>query len=211
MNDTELRRAYDALLSRRAREEHAAAVPLERIAALVEGRGAEAERLATLDLVLRDATAAREFALLRAVAAARPRVARRAPARTVLLGLAVAASVTLLVLPRLRTTASPDVAEPMRDAAQAPRLVAPATEAGAADSRRFVWRTVRGTRSYAFELLTAEGGPVFTTRTSDTTLVLPGDVRLARDVEHRWWVASVATDGTRSRSPFRRLVVRDAP
>jgi hypothetical protein len=59
------------------------------------------------------------------------------------------------------------------------------------------------------ELLTAAGSPVFTTRTTDTTVTLPSDVTIAPNVEHRWWVSTEMPDGTQRASAFRRLVLRD--
>ena len=50
--DDELRRAYDALLRTRRDAAARGAFPLEHIVDLVEGRGADDERLATLDAVM---------------------------------------------------------------------------------------------------------------------------------------------------------------
>jgi hypothetical protein len=188
--------------------------------ALVEGRGSERERLETLDAVMADAGSAREFELLRALAA------NRAPARPARLpqrwlvwalpsSLAAAAALALVALPAARRVlgtpdSGPDV---VRDAgssaAQGAVLIAPPVEASAAESRTFRWHAVPGAQRYAIEILTAGGTPVFTTRVADTTVTLPADVRLAPDVEHRWWVATELADGTQRRSPFRRLRVRE--
>ena len=215
--DDRLRREYDALL--RARRAGAApAVPLDHIVALVEGRGAEAERLATLDAVMADDASAREFELLRAVAA--NRAANNATTFTArwwstyaAASLAAAAALALVALPPTRTMlglgardAGPAV---VRGVAQGAVLIDPPVDASAAASRTFRWHAVPGAQRYAVEILTAAGTPVFTTRVADTTVTLPADVRLAPAVEHRWWVAAEMADGTQRRSPFRRLRVRE--
>jgi hypothetical protein len=211
--DATLRHRYDALLAARERSGAAPpAVPLERMLALVEGRGSERERLETLDAVMADAASVREFELLRALAAnrapARPATLSRRWAMWVLpSSLAAAAAIAFVALPALRTPlGGPDV---VRGAAQGAVLIAPPLEATAAESRTFRWHAVPGAQRYAVEILTAGGTPVFTTRVADTTVTLPADVRLAPGVEHRWWVATELADGTQRRSPFRRLRVRD--
>jgi hypothetical protein len=218
--DAALRRGYDALLAAReraARERSDAppAVPLERMLALVEGRGSEHERLETLDAVMADAASAREFELLRALAANRepapPATLPRRWAMWVLpSSLAAAAALTLVALPTLRrpTTDGPDVVRGVVQGAAV--LLAPPLEASAAESRTFRWHAVPGAQRYAVEILTAGGTPVFTTRVADTTVTLPADVHLAPGVEHRWWVATELADGTQRRSAFRRLLVRES-
>ena len=205
MNDSELRRTYAALL--RTRQPAANAVPLERLLALVEGRGSEEERLATLDHALADPATARELELLRAIATTQPAVPARRRWWTAAPLLAAAAAIAIIALPA-RDALRRASTDPVRDAAQAPQLVAPPEAASVQQSRTFRWRPVAGARGYVFEIFTAAGTPVFTTRTSDTTVTLPADVRLEPEVEHRWWVAGELSDGTQRRSPFRRLQVR---
>ena len=53
MNDTDLRRAYGALMESR-RSGSATELAPERILEVVEGRGSESDRVATLDAVLAD-------------------------------------------------------------------------------------------------------------------------------------------------------------
>ena len=219
-NNDALRRGYDALLRARAETPRPPAVPLEQMLALVQGRGSERERLATLDAVMADEASAREFELLRALAANRaPAVRQLTPwrhLRAPYVGAWLAAAALVLVaLPAARRALGPlgtrdagaDVA---RDAAQGATLIDPAEEASVAESRTFPWHAVSGAQRYAVEILTAAGTPVFTTRVADTTVTLPADVRLAPNVEHRWWVAAELPDGTQRRSPFRRLRVREA-
>ncbi|AHG88750.1 hypothetical protein J421_1213 [Gemmatirosa kalamazoonensis] len=216
--DDRLRREYDALLRARRTTHAAPAVPLDHILALVEGRGAESERLATLDAVMADEASAREFELLRAVAANRPATTTttftaRWWTTYAAASLAAAAVLAVVALPAARTMlgnggrdAGPDV---VREVAQGAVLIDPPVDATAAASRTFRWHAVPGAQRYAVEILTAAGTPVFTTRVADTTVTLPVDVRLAPAVEHRWWVAAEMADGTQRRSPFRRLRVRE--
>ena len=67
MNDDVVKAAYQAALH--ARKSGRGSVALERIVALVEGEGSEADRLETLDLVMADEVLRHEFELLRAAAA----------------------------------------------------------------------------------------------------------------------------------------------
>lgn len=207
MNDTELRRAYGALMQGR-RSGNTTDLPPERILAVVEGRGSEAERVATLDAVLADPAMARELELLRAISANRPRTHARWVAAPLLL--AAAAAVLFVAVPALRNGLGVSQPEPLRDAAQGAVLIAPPERASPEESRTFRWHAAPGARAYALEILSAAGTPVFTTRTSDTTVTLPADVRLAAGAEHWWWVATEFDDGTQRRSPFRRLLVRAA-
>ena len=207
MNNTELSRAYAALMVGR-RSGSAIELPPERILAVVEGVGSDAERVATLDAVLANPSMARELELLRAIGANRPRA--RAPWVITPLLLAAAAAVLFVAIPAVRDEIRISQPEPLRDAAQAAMLIAPPQMASAEESRTFRWRAAPGGRAYALEILTAAGTPVFTTRTRDTTVTLPADVRLAPGAEHWWWVATEFDDGTQRRSPFRRLMVRAA-
>ena len=214
MNDTELRRTYAALLDSRRSDTTAngaagaqGEVPLEWMLALVEGRGSEAERLATLDLALANPASARELELLRSIAATHRMDDARRSWRVAAPYLAAAAAIVLIAIPA-RDALRRAESDPMRDVVQAPVLVSPPEDATLEESRTFRWRSVAGARTYAFEILTATGTLEFTTRTSDTTVTLPRDVQLGPKIEHRWWVASELTDGTQRRSPFRRLQVR---
>jgi hypothetical protein len=213
MNDTqltELRRTYAALLRTRASEQRPPDIPLERLLALVEGKGSDSERLATLDEVMQHPSTVRELEVLRAVAANRDAsrgIAALVPRWRVTIPLLAAAALMIVAVPAVlrRNGSTGDIT---RAAIQNPVLVAPAEEPLAQESRTFRWRAVPGARAYTLEILTAAGTPVFTTRTSDTTVTIASDVRLGPGVEHRWWVASELADGTQRRSALRRLRVR---
>lgn len=208
-SDGELRRAYDALLRAQHHDETTQRVSPERMLALVERRGSEAERLATLDAVMSDAESAREFEVLRALADGRRATSRRG-LRSPHVWLAIAAMLLVVAIPAGRLIIRPSPGEPMRSALQGAVLVAPPENPSAPESRTFTWRPVAGAQAYRMELLTAAGRPVFTTRTTDTTVTLPRDVPIAANVEHRWWVSAEMADGTQRASDFRRLLVRDA-
>jgi hypothetical protein len=205
-----MRRAYQARSTSPHRSVDGTAVPLAQIVALVEGRGGETERLATLDAVMRDAGSTREFELLRALAAnVRPKRSIQSRRLVVITSLAAAALLMLVGLPELRALLSPAGTETVRAGVQGPDLLRPTIEASPVASRTFEWRAVSGARAYVLEILTADGTLVFNRRTTQTSIVLPPEVRLSADTEYRWWVTSELTDGTQRRSPFRRLVVRD--
>jgi hypothetical protein len=208
--DEEMRRMYEAMLRTHGSTRGHAAIPLERMVDLVEGRGGDTERLATLDAVMADEESAKEFELLRALAANRPAkkssLARRPYVMT---SLAAAAILLIVAIPAVRSVLGPRVEGPMRAGTQAAVLLRPPIEASPLTSRKFEWRSVPRARSYVVEILTAAGTPVFTTRTVDTTMTLPVDVRIEPGVEHRWWVTTELPDGTQRRSAFRRLMVRE--
>ena len=209
VSDGELRRAYDALLLDRERNGSPQRVSLERILALAERRGSDADRLATLDAVMSDRESVREFELLRSLA-----VAQRSSAaeswRSPRAWLAIAAILLVVAIPAGRLVMPKPSVEPTRSAVQSAILLTPPENASTAESRTFTWHAVAGARAYRMELLTAAGSPVFTTRSSDTTVTLPRDVTIAPNVEHRWWVSTEMADGTQRASVFRRLLVRDA-
>jgi hypothetical protein len=210
LQDGEMRRLYTELLRARAASGRAATVPLERIVDLMEGRGDDAERLTTLDAIMSDEATAREFETLRALTANRPAAPSSWARSTWMAPLFAAAAVLLLItMPAVRSAFGPSGDDPLRSGTQAAVLLQPPTDASYLTSRKFQWRSVAGARDYVVEILTAAGTPVFTTRTTDTTLTLPPDVRIEPRVEHRWWVTTELADGTQRRSAFRRLMVRD--
>lgn len=89
-------------------------------------------------------------------------------------------------------------------------LVAPATDIGAdAAMPTFVWRAVPGAARYEFELLGAQGEPVYQGATTDTSLVLPADVALQPGAGYRWLVRAGTIDGAQLSSPARPLRLVD--
>lgn len=207
MTDQDLRRLYAALQDDQRSRADAPAVPLENVLAAVEGRGSEEERIATIEAALAHPASARELEMLRALSANRPRV----PAfqwRTATVILAAAAAVAIVAVPITRDLLRPDGSGIVRDGAREAVLIGPPEEATVEESRTFRWHRVSGARVYALEILTSAGTVVFTTRTADTTVTLPGDVRLSPGAEHQWWITAEMSDGTQRPSAFRRLLVR---
>jgi len=155
-NADEMRRMYDTALRARGSVRAGAAVPLERILDLVEGRGGEEERLATLDAVMADEESAKEFELLRSLAANRPATRATWARRSyIVLCLAAAAAVLVVAAPVMRSAFNRPTESPARSGAQAAVPLLPPIEASQRTSRRFVWRPVAGARSYVVEVLTA--------------------------------------------------------
>lgn len=207
MTEQELRRLYAALQNDRRSGAGAPTVPLENVLAAVEGRGSEEERIATIEAALAHPVSAREMEMLRALAANR----RSVPAfqwRTATLILAAAAVVAVVAVPVTRDLLRSDTSGIVRDGAGEAVLLGPPEQATVENSRTFRWHGVSGARVYALEILTSSGTLVFTTRTADTTVTLPSDVRLAPGVEHQWWITAEMSDGTQRPSAFRRLLVR---
>jgi hypothetical protein len=215
--DDRLRHAAAAIEAQRAATTTGPLVTLDDIVALVERRGSVEERLQTLDAVMRDPASRRDFELLRALASGAADQVETAhqPTRRLPRMLAVLAAAAVLGVVAMPFT--PRSNEPvgetgaMRDAEGATTLIGPPANATMPDARRFVWHAAAEAQRYRFEILTADGLPLFTTRTTDTLLVLPDDVRLVAGTEYRWWVFSERSDGTHRASPFRRLMVRAAP
>lgn len=201
MNDDELRNAYQA---RKSPAPGSPPPSAEELARLVSGIGPEKERLELLDRALAHPESAREFELLRSIAAAEqaeaaPRVHRwRVPmawAATVTL----AASATLLVLSRRE---SDQLRAPA--AAGAPAPISPGERAvQAVGSIRFVWHRVRNAGGYRLELLTEAGVLVTTKQSPDTTTAI--EVPDADD--YRWLIVALLPDGEEVISRPRRLTI----
>jgi hypothetical protein len=175
--------------------------------AAIRGEGPEAERLDVLDRALRCAACRREMALLHAVSGS------AAPARALpsawrrFAPVALAATLLLAVGIVARTQwRQPD--DTTRDVgSDLPALIAPAASAVADTGLvTFVWRPVPGALRYTLEILSANGGILFTGATADTVLVARMDT-LARG-EQRWWVQARMDDGTSHHSVIRPLRLR---
>jgi hypothetical protein len=199
MSDHRLQQLYREALA--VREADRPACPAEdRLRALVEREGPEAERLATLDHVGACVACARELELLRALRVAAP--ARR---RVSLASLAIAASLLLAVgggvlIVRGTGPRSGDVVRGPSEAAVS--LVAPT-----AGDRVLRWHRVPGAVSYTVEILARDGSLVASATTSDTMFAVPDSVRLAPDAADRWWVRARREDDTELRSALVPLPV----
>lgn len=211
MNDDRLREAYERILAARRPGDRAGCPPVDALLAVVEQRGPEAARLATLDHTMACAPCQQDFELLRAIHAAERREARatgrqrrwRAPA-----ALALAAALLIAIgLGPGRAWLDDRGTDTMRGDTNAVVLLLPDASATAGgDSLRFAWRPVPETARYTVELLTLEGSVVLSATTTDTMAVLRG----ARDVapgEYRWWVRAALPGGER-RSEARPVTLR---
>lgn len=216
-DDAALRDAYRELMAARAPRDRSACPSPETLLAVVERRGDEASRLATLDHVMRCADCRRDFDLLRAAAASAREAgegdagadaptlhvvrggagtARRFPMRTfaVAAGLVVAVGVGLL-------SWHPGVQQPLlRGDEHTVVLLAP--EARADGGALLRWRTVPGAAAYRVEVFTPAGRTVVADTVSDSTFVLP-----AADVngEMRWMVTALHGDGHEVHSRAERI------
>jgi hypothetical protein len=176
----------------------------EAIAAAVERRGAEADRLRTIEHIAVCRGCRQEFELLRTVhVAGRQLVTRTWRARAI--GLAAAAVLVVAVtVPVGRLTANRGVA-PSVDRGALPTegggsiaLVDPARDASTSTTPLLRWRAARGAASYRVEVLDSAGAVVTSRDTPDTSFVTPA---LAHGRSYRWWVQATVND-QRWRSPF---------
>jgi hypothetical protein len=205
MTDDALRRAYARHLSERegTGREHCA-LP-EALLAVVERRGDEETRLATLDHVGGCAACAHDLDLLRAVHRAGPRSeAPRWRAWVPRSGGQWAAAAALVItvgLVATRTRGASDAV--MRGDATALRLISPAAAAPASQPVALTWHALPDAVRYDVELLRVNGDSLFAAMTPDTTLVVPPSVVLAADAEYLWTVRAELRDGTHAATSLR--------
>lgn len=212
MNDDLLRKAYQARKQPTGGSERPTAEELD---GLLAGRGTDEERLEILDRALAHPDSAKEFELLRAVAAAEKSeselraLATTAKSETVSramrwrVPLAVAATVTLVVsatlLGPLRRGSDIMRAPPPRGL---PTPISPDDAAVTAPgSIQFVWHAVSNAGSYRLELVTEAGVEVATANTPDTT----ASVGVQGAGTYRWMVVALLPDGAEVLSSPRRL------
>lgn len=201
MNDERLRVVYERILAE-SRPTGDDPTP-EQMLALAEGRGSDAERLRTLERVMRSETSRQDFELLRAASAAmRPRP--RATGRIL-----AAAAVLLLVAGGTTVTWQQMQHDDniMRGGEHSVTLAAPNDSPAASGPLVFAWRRVAGAKSYEVELVEASGALVQMTTVRDTTWAPPPSLHLVPGVEYRWWVRATLADGTTLEAPPRRLVL----
>jgi hypothetical protein len=109
------------------------------------------------------------------------------------LGLAAAAALVLLLVPRRVDDGSPPgLREPTVTSTLAPVPIAPAPGASVARVDRLVWSSVPGAERYRLRLYDREGSTLWTAETADTAVALPDSVRLARGVPYFWRVEAQA-------------------
>lgn len=183
---------------RATRGDHPSPEVLHRLAAR---SGDEAERLATMDHVMSCAACRKAWELLAAVEAARE-PGRRMAWRP----LAIAATLLLaagLTLSRLVTAPTGGVTR----GGAPPVVIEPADDVAATDARRVTWHSVPDAIRYDAELLSADGQPVHSAATGDTSYVLPFQIVLAPGATYQWLVSAELSSGQRVVAPARRFRV----
>lgn len=226
MNDASLRDAYERALQARAGSD-AAAVPLERVEALIEGAGSELERLRTLDAVLASSEGRRELDVL--WAASRAASPSREPVRNTESRASrsgrwrqYAVAATLVCAAGLsgvwwRTSSiQPDApassSETLRGDDNGVQLVAPRKGTMIpATGTQFVWRRIARADRYVVVLVDRTGREVFSMNTVDTTLTLPDTARLTPGTEYLWWVQAAMPDGSTLSATTQSITVGSAP
>lgn len=216
MNDHDMRDAYERSLKARDGAAESTAVPLDALDALVHRTGSEAERLRTLNAAMSSAQGRREFEIARAAArAASPDNAARGKRRaysTRWIGVAAALLVSTGAGAFWATRQQASVtAEPMRGTESPVQLVSPRGQITTAPGSRFTWHAVRSARSYTLVVVDRSGVEVFASSTSDTSLTLPGSVRLQAGERYLWWVQAELTDGTTLSAVTESLTVKPSP
>jgi hypothetical protein len=214
LDDETLRAAYAA--RERARAERAAsgpsadAVTVEQLLALVEGRGSEAERLATLDRVMASPELRAEYDVLRAAWKATEASNARANASSANAWRWRAAAGALLVVGvggwltlANRASRGDDV---MRGRVEASSPLVATVTAG--DSLRLTWNATRDARDYRVELLDDAGEVVAGRQGTDTTATWS---RPAVARARRAWVRTTRVDGSVQTSPAIALPSPVAP
>lgn len=131
--------------------------------------------------------------LVAETAMATPAPARRWRRWSVSLGLAAAAALVLLLVPRrVDDGSTPGLREPTVTSTIAPVPIAPAPGASVARVDRLVWSSVPGAERYRLRLYDREGSSLWTVETGDTSVVLPDSVRLLPRVPYFWRVEAQA-------------------
>lgn len=190
MTAGELQATYAEILGRRSTGRGRCPAP-EAIGALVERRGSEVDRLATLDHVMNCDECKAEFDLIETVVDASPE-----PVRRFAVPLSAAAVVALLFSAVLLFMATRGRSGPV----DLPRRGAPTVELlsprGSAAGRplTFVWRSAKVPARYSLEVLNASGDAIWTAEVNDTAVVMPDDTPLVVGETYQWWV-QVRTSG----------------
>jgi len=125
--------------------------------------------------------------------------------------LAAAAVLAIVLVPSLtRTPSPPRVATERRvidDEGSRIRVISPPEGPSvSAGDVRFVWDGVAGA-SYQFTLTDVDGRVVWQSSTDDTTLVLPGSVKLGAQRSYYWNVDALAANGSSVTTGVRELKV----
>ncbi|HEX9093860.1 MAG TPA: zf-HC2 domain-containing protein, partial [Coriobacteriia bacterium] len=137
------------------------------VADFVEGRLSAEARAAVVAHLL---TCPRCRSVVKATAAAPTPSERRWPRWSVPLGLAAAAALVLLLLPRrVDDGSTPGLREPTVTSTIAPVPIAPAPRASVPRVDRLIWSSVPGAERYRLRLYDREGSTLWTVETADTS------------------------------------------
>jgi len=112
---------------------------------------------------------------------------------TLPVGLAAAAALALILLPRGRDdNATPGLREPTVTSTIAPVPITPTSGASVVRVDRLVWSSVPKAERYRVRLYDGEGSVLWTTETTDTSAALPDSLRLEERVSYFWRVEAQA-------------------
>jgi hypothetical protein len=213
VREDQLRSAYSRQLAERTPVSRTECASPDDLVALVERRGDEDARLRTLDHVMSCGACRPEFELLRSATRASGELAAmemgvrssqvRSSPRWIApqMGLAAAAVLVIAIGTWAVVRFSGDGAgERVMRGADAVVLVEPAQNTTAASPTRFVWHRVQSASNYDFEVRSSAGDVVYATRTADTSLVLPVEMKLEPGKDYLWSVGALLEDGRQPRS-----------
>jgi hypothetical protein len=202
MNDEQLRDAYARGLPEGRPRPPLDDLSAEHLRRLVEREGPDAERLHTIDTMLRTAEGRRELEIAwAAVRAARPR-----RSRVWRWGIGVAATVAAAAGIGTIWFSSKPTPDLLRDATSPIRLVAPL---GTSPARApFTWRPLENAERYQLVVVDTTGADVFVTETRDTTVSLPDTLRLTPGVSYLWWVQATTRDGASVTAVTQRIRIQ---
>jgi hypothetical protein len=196
MNDSDLQAAYGEVLRHRSTGRGKCPSP-EAIRALIERRGSEIERLATLDHVMNCLGCKAEFDLMQTLASSNPPPVRRWP-----VPLTAAASVALLFSAAvlfMATRGRSGRVDALRGGVTAVELLTPRGDA-AGRPLTFVWHSAKAPARYSLEVFNAAGDAIWATEVNDTAVVMPEDTPLVVGETYHWWVLVRTSDGLEARS-----------
>jgi hypothetical protein len=195
-------------------------VSAERLASYLDGRLTTAERDLALVHFDRCAACRREMAegrrVLALASALRPDLVRRAPRRlvTVVMTAMAAAVMFAVALPMVRDRS------PQQGAIRAPdrlaaEIVPPLGTVSPGESSTFspqrdalVWHSASADAEYRLTILDADGGRIWTRSTTDTSVMLPADVRLTPGSGYFWSVDALLADGRSTTTRVRHFTVK---
>lgn len=202
MNDDELRREYQRATAITPLGEHP---DPEKLAALVSGEMAEAERFALLEHVLRCPACKPELELLRAAnEGARAAERHTLPSRWMALAAAalILVGIGALVMRGQRAVVPVDV---MRGGHAAVSVIEPFTGSTIAKPVRLTWHAMDGAKSYSVELLSTKGNVIAAWTTSDTTIAVGDSIGISAGSTYDMWVRAMLSDRTEVSSPVVRF------